>query len=169
MEAFDSAAHPGYRLVNQPFDARIRPVYANSGTLGEFGEELRRERERRGLPLDAVCAITKVSQKHLEALEAGHLEDLPGGVFRKGIVRSYLDAVGLDEAAWMARFEANVQASGATSGPDRLEWAEFAENVKRNRAAPGPPTGLRWLGVVLMFVALLLCAWLAWRYVLHDR
>ncbi len=148
-------------------------MYADSGVMVEFGQDLRRAREHRGVPLDAVCAITKVSARHLEALEAGHLEELPGGVFRKGIVRSYLDAVGLEEGPWMERFDSSLRAAGERTGgtadEGHAEWAEFAENVKRNRAAPGPPTGMRWLGVVLMFLVLLLCGYLAWRYVLRDR
>lgn len=144
-------------------------MYADGESMVEFGQELRREREIRGVPLHAVCAITKVSTRHVEALEAGHFQELPGGIFRKGIVRSYLAAVGLEEAAWLERFDASLQASGVPVATDQAEWAEFAENVKRNRAAPGPPTGMRWLGVLLMFLILLLCGWLAWRYVLRDR
>ena len=144
-------------------------MYANGGVMVEFGRELRRARENRGVPVDAVCAITKVSARHVEALEAGHLEELPGGVFRKGIVRSYLDAVGLEEMPWMERFESCLRASGVGSESEQLEWGEFAENIKRNRAAPEPPTGMRWLGIVLMFLVLLICGWLAWRYVLRER
>ncbi len=144
-------------------------MYADGGMMVEFGQQLRRERERRGVPVDAVCAITKVSARHVEALEAGHLEELPGGVFRKGILRSYLAAVGLEEPPWMERFETCLRASGAGQEQEQAEWVEFAENVKRNRAAPGPPTGMRWLGVGLMFLLLLICGWLAWKFVIRDR
>ncbi len=144
-------------------------MYAENGLLVEFGQQLRWERERRGVPIETVCAITKVSARHMEALEAGHLEELPGGVFRKGIVRSYLAAVALEEAAWMERFETCLRASGTAAEQESGEWAEFAENVKRNRAAPGAPTGMRWLGVLLLFVLLLVCGWLAWHYVIRER
>ena len=36
-----------------------------------FGEELRREREERGVALEAICTATKVPIRHIRALEAG--------------------------------------------------------------------------------------------------
>ena len=58
-----------------------------------FSDELRRERERQGVSLATISQATKVSERHLRELEAGDLASLPGGVFRKGIVRSYLENV----------------------------------------------------------------------------
>ena len=40
------------------------------------------------------------------------LAELPGGVFRRGFVRSYLGALGLEEGAWMRRFEESCRESG---------------------------------------------------------
>ena len=136
--------------------------------MGQFGQELRREREGRGVSVDAICAATKVSLRHLRALEEGRLQELPGGVFRKGIVRSYLSAVGLDEGVWMPRFELTLRESGALATEDP-DWTEFAQNVQRNRTRAGQPTGMRWFGVALMLLALLIVTWLAWKFVLHDR
>ena len=62
----------------------------------EFGERLRAERERIGITLETMSAQTKVNLRHLEALERGDYRVLPGGVFRRGFVRAYLKAVGLD-------------------------------------------------------------------------
>ena len=144
-------------------------MYADGDVMVEFGQQLRRARENQGVPVEAVCAITKVAMRHVEALESGHLEELPGGVFRKGIVRSYVAALGLDEAEWVERFEACLRSRCAIAAPDQEEWAAFAENVKRNRAEPRSPTGMRWLGVALLFLLLLICGWLAWRYAIRDR
>lgn len=133
--------------------------------MGRFGQELRREREGRGVTVDDICAVTKVSSRHVEALEADRYQDLPGGVFRKGIVRSYVSAVGLEEAAWIERFEASLRESGAAS-PEEQDWAEFAENVRRGRIAEKPAMDVRWLGIALMLAGLLLCSWLVWKFVL---
>jgi len=79
---------------------------------------------------------------HLLALEAGEYDALPGGVFRKGIVRSYVAALGLDEVSWIERFEASLRDSGGAS-PEAKDWTEFAENVRRKqgggRVSDGPP------------------------------
>ncbi len=136
--------------------------------MSQFGQELRREREDRGISVDAVCAATKVSLRHVLALEEGRFEELPGGVFRKAILRSYLAAIGLDETPWLERYGSMLRETGATPLEEQ-DWVEFAENVQRNRVRSGPPTGLRWFGVVLMLLGLLLCGWLSWRYVLRDR
>jgi cytoskeleton protein RodZ len=135
--------------------------------MGQFGQELRREREDRGVTVDQICAVTKVSSRHVEALEAGRYGELPGGVFRKGIVRSYVAAVGLEEEAWIKRFEASLQEFSGESPEE--DWTEFAENVRKNRPGGGPAMGMRWLGVVLMLVALLVACWLTWKFVLHSK
>ena len=109
--------------------------------MERFCDELRWERERRQVSIEKICEETKVSSRHLLALEAGEYSALPGGVFRKGIVRSYLAALGLDEVSWIERFEASLQESGAMSTVGN-DWTEFAENVRRNRVGVESKTGL---------------------------
>jgi transcriptional regulator with XRE-family HTH domain len=65
--------------------------------VGTFGENLRKQREQRGLSLDAISTITKISPRMLRAIEEEHFDQLPGGVFNKGFVRAYARIVGLDE------------------------------------------------------------------------
>jgi cytoskeleton protein RodZ len=139
-----------------------------SGAMERFCDELRWERERRKVSIETICEETKVSSRHLLALEAGEYGQLPGGVFRKGIVRSYLGALGLDEERWIERFEASLRESGA-AGADGNDWIEFAENVRRNRAASEPPTATRWMGVGIMLVSLAALAWGVWKFALHGR
>ncbi len=64
--------------------------------MGAFGEKLRKQREQRGLALDAISNTTKISIRMLRALEEEHFDQLPGGVFNKGFVRAYARQVGLD-------------------------------------------------------------------------
>jgi cytoskeletal protein RodZ len=65
--------------------------------LGAFGEKLRKQREQRGMTLDAISNTTKISTRMLRALEDEHFDQLPGGVFNKGFVRAYARQVGLNE------------------------------------------------------------------------
>ncbi len=65
--------------------------------MGSFGEKLRKQREQRGIALDAISNTTKISTRMLRALEDEHFDQLPGGVFNKGFVRAYARQVGLDE------------------------------------------------------------------------
>jgi cytoskeletal protein RodZ len=144
------------------------PVHLGQGRMERFGDKLRMEREQRKVTLDTICLMTKVSVRHLEMLEAGRLTELPGGVFRKGIVRSYLSAVGLEETPWLERFESTLREMGATSSSDN-DWVEFAENVRRNRGASQSNNSSRWIGVAVMIAMLVVLGLSVWKFVLHGR
>ena len=136
--------------------------------MERFGDELRQERERRQISVERICEETKVSARHVLALEAGEYGELPGGVFRKGILRSYLAAMGLDELTWMQRFEKSLEESGM-AGPNGSEWVEFAENVRRSRPAVESRNSVRWMGVAMMLLSLAALGWSVWRFALHSR
>jgi hypothetical protein len=72
--------------------------------LGDFGEKFRKQREQRGLELDAISNTTKISTRMLRALEDEHFDQLPGGVFNKGFVRAYARQIGLDEEEAVADY-----------------------------------------------------------------
>lgn len=136
--------------------------------MERFCDELRLERERRQITIDTICAVTKVSPRHLMALEAGDYDELPGGVFRKGIVRSYLNVLGLEESPWLERFEASLRESGAAE-LNNDDWVEFAENVRKNRGGKEQTTRARWIGVVMMVAMLFVLGWGVWKFVLHGK
>ncbi len=136
--------------------------------MERFCDELRWERERRQISIERICEETKVSSRHLQALEAGEYGSLPGGVFRKGIVRSYLAALGLDEVSWIERFEASLRETGVEHA-ETTDWTEFAENVRRNRVGIESKTGMRWVGVGMMVVSLVALGWSVWKFALHGH
>lgn len=100
--------------------------------MSSFGEDLRTERISRGIALEHISAVTKISRQHLLALEQGKFRLLPGGILSKGIIRGYADAVGLDQSDWTERFLKAYRASGDMLDDDR-NWMEFASNVGRAR------------------------------------
>lgn len=128
-----------------------------------FGTELREERERRGVHLSVIAERTKVAERYLRALEEDAHDQLPGGIFNKGIVRGYCQQLELDEEEWLGRFAASFESPGTE--PD---WNTFAENVKRNRELGGA-SPRRWWGVLLMLLALIALGWVAWHYVVKPR
>jgi cytoskeletal protein RodZ len=69
-----------------------------------FGEHLKREREMRGVSLEEIAAATRISTRFLEALENERWEELPGGVFNRGFIRSIAHFLGLDEDALVAEY-----------------------------------------------------------------
>jgi cytoskeletal protein RodZ len=61
-----------------------------------FGPRLRRERERRGISLDAIVTLTNVSLELWEGFESGDFSRWPARLYARAFVRDYARAVGLD-------------------------------------------------------------------------
>jgi transcriptional regulator with XRE-family HTH domain len=76
-----------------------------------FGEFLRDAREKRGLTIQQIASETRIPWRHLEALEHGNLDAVPGGVYRRAEIRAYADAVGLDRTLALTQFEHAVESS----------------------------------------------------------
>jgi cytoskeleton protein RodZ len=87
------------------------------------GEELRAARERLGFGLEHISSALRIRRQHLEAIEEGRFEDLPGRVYAVGFLRGYADFVGLDGDVIVDRYQSKA------AGP--------ATNVELN--FPEPP------------------------------
>lgn len=61
-----------------------------------FGPRLRAERERRGISLETIAAVTKVGPELWDGLERNDFSRWPSGIFARAFVRDYARAVGLD-------------------------------------------------------------------------
>ncbi len=62
------------------------------------GELLREERRRRSLDRSDVAAKTRLREYIIEAIEKEAWDELPQPVFVRGFIRSYAQALGIDEA-----------------------------------------------------------------------
>ncbi len=150
----------------------MAPLTANTTSMDpmhHFGEALRSERQRRSVSLEDIAQTTKVTVRSLKALESDAFDQLPGGILSKGIVRSYVRCLGLDESEWVARF---LDASGQKTEPDPMQtqkdWTAFALNVSTTRAREITDAKLRWAGVVALLLLLAGFGWMVWGYV-HQR
>lgn len=134
--------------------------------MSEFGKDLRRERESRGIDLDSIKDATKINGRYLAALETGHFDYLPGGIFNKGIVRSYARVVGLDENVWVSRYLLASQESGQVKS-DEENWIPFAENVSKARSheIPQPRMRFKWAGIGVLLMVLTALGWFVWHLV----
>lgn len=133
--------------------------------MGSFGEDLRMERLSRGIALEEITAVTKISQRHLIALEQERFRLLPGGILSKGIVRGYASALGLDENDWTERFLRASSSSGQMLDEER-SWTEFASNVGKARILHHDQLELRlrWLGALLLLMVVSAAGYVTWRY-----
>ncbi len=128
------------------------------------GRELRQERERRQLALEDMARVTRISVRHLQSLEADLFDELPGGVIRKGIIRSYCQHLGLDAEHWLGRV---TEAGGLDDSEPDL--AQFAENVHRARLESMAPIRRRWWGVLALVLLLIALAYAGWHFVVQPR
>jgi cytoskeleton protein RodZ len=138
--------------------------------MGNFGDTLRQEREFRGITLDAITRVTKISNRHLVALEQEHFDVLPGGVFNKSMVREYARVVGLDQEEWVKRYLSAHQLTAAVS--EEEGWIRFAENASKARSearrGDRPDQRLRWTGIGLLLLLVAGLSWFVWSYV-HKK
>ena len=73
------------------------------------GADLRAARERLGWPIGAVSAALRIRLPHLEALEEGRIDLLPGNAYAVGFLRTYARALGLDPDEIARRFKAEAR------------------------------------------------------------
>ena len=110
----------------------------NGPDMGVFGDRLRREREMRGITLDEITESTKISRRHLEALEREHFEQLPGGVFNKGFVRAYARFLGIDEDQAVADYSSASNEQPQPEDKFPLEIHEQPNRELNPRRSPLP-------------------------------
>jgi cytoskeleton protein RodZ len=77
-----------------------------------IGAELARAREERGLAISDVAQQLKFAPRQLEALEQDKFEQLPGGTFVRGMVRSYARLLKIEPEPLLDRI------SGRFAAPD---------------------------------------------------
>lgn len=112
---------------------------------GTFGERLKRERELREVSLDEVSKGTKIARRFLEALENERWDQLPGGVFGRGFVRSAARFLGLSEENLLSEYDlARGESAGAPAKPE--------ERI------PSPP---KWIPAAVALAVVVLLAVLA--------
>jgi transcriptional regulator with XRE-family HTH domain len=89
------ALSPHLTLVDPA--ASPRPSGGKEGRRPEgLGAKLRRERERRQITLAEVSERTKIGIGLLQDLERSDVSRWPVGIYRRGFIRGYAEAVGLD-------------------------------------------------------------------------
>jgi cytoskeletal protein RodZ len=81
----------------------------NFREMPTIGQELKRERELRGVSLSDISKITKIKLNLLQAMEDDRLNILPGEFFIKGMIRAYAKCIGLDEDQALNLYHHSIQ------------------------------------------------------------
>ena len=124
-------------------------------TAQDFGEELRRERELRDVSREQLAAATKVSTRHIAALETGRFEQLPAAVFSKGFVKVIALHLGLDAERAVAAFR-HVHAGWEADCAKRqtaVSTNTAGLRLSTPRRAVSSSTTLRGIAIALVLAA----------------
>jgi len=93
---------------------------ASGGETAYNGAGLRRARLRRGLDIDQLATITKISPSYLRCIEEERFDELPAAVYVRGFVAASARALGLDAEEVVSHYIAHLE--GARSEPRRSRF-----------------------------------------------
>ena len=124
------------------FDARRR--------RDGIGELLRRTRLSYGDDIEATAAALRIRPSHIEAIEQGRYDQLPGAVYAQGFVRTYAVHLGLDGDEAVRRFK------NEAAGLDQPQDLAFPMPLTKH----GVPGGR----VLLAAFVLAVCGYGLWYY-----
>jgi cytoskeleton protein RodZ len=105
-----------------------------------FGEELRRERVVREIPLEEIAAATKISLRLLTALEKSDLSKLPAPTFTRGFIRAYARHIGIDPDEKVNAYLADL-AGGSPEAPAAKSARPRARFWRGRRSTAGMIVG----------------------------
>jgi len=128
--------------------ATIKPATASA--------RLRAAREMQGLTTADIAARTRITLRHVEALDRGDLAALPGRPYVLGFVRNYARALGLDEADLAALVRSELDSAAPRPAPRMVHQFDVDDPAKT------PSRLLTWLALGL-FVAVLVAGGVFWR------
>jgi cytoskeletal protein RodZ len=120
--------------------------------MGSLGSYLKRERELRQMSIAELAQITRIPARVLQHLENDAHNELPADVFVRGFLRSYANALGLDDESVLARYRGRESQDAPPSLP----------------AVYAPEPGRRFGIAIALFILLILFT-LALSIVLRPR
>lgn len=120
------------------------------------GERLRAARDAAGLDIKQLAHGTRVTVRHLEALESGDYAALPGRPYALGFAKSYARAVGLDDKAITDAVRAELDQRAPAPPPRVINQFEVGDPAKT------PSRLTVWLAAG-MVLAIALAGLVFWR------
>ncbi len=135
--------------------------------MENLGQILRREREKRGLTIEALAEQTRINPLYFRAIEAGDRGSLPGGFFYRSFLRQYARLLELPESVYQAEIERSLEQE--SQAPPALPERQFEvppmPTVSTDRAAETR----RWLVRVAGLLAVVALATLVYSVYLRWR
>ncbi len=115
--------------------------------MASLGQDLRRERELRGITLQEIAESTKIGLRFFTALEEDKLDLLPGKFFTKSIIRAYANYIGLDENDVLNKYYEMLQFQ---------EQEQEKEFIEKSVSSALPKKIKKWIYIIALSVILLM-------------
>lgn len=87
-------------------ELETREEEASTDSFREIGAELAQARLERGMQIQELSQLLRISRHHLKNIEAGEFDLLPGSTYVSGYLRTYARELGLDPVALPQRYRA---------------------------------------------------------------
>jgi len=99
--------HPSNNFPPPPEQPKKDECQKEEEPLPDLSDQLylKKLREKKGISLQEISNVTKISVGSLTALENGEYEKFPGRVYIVGFLRSYSEYIGIDVQQAKAHFE----------------------------------------------------------------
>lgn len=94
--------------------------------MKDLGQVLKNERIAKGMTIEEVADMTKISVRYLHSIENNDLSALPGKFYIKGFIRNYAKAIGFDVEPYLSD----------TDDSEKEEEANVTPNIKSTTSAP---------------------------------
>ncbi len=121
--------------------------------MASLGQELKRERELRGISLEEISESTKINLRFLQALEEDKLEAMPSKFFIKALLRTYAKFLGLEEHSVLNKYhEASILQEQIVQTEEQTLRSEEKTSKK----------GKKWVTTLIMGACLLILV--GWFY-----
>ena len=121
-----------------------------------LGEKLRQAREERGFTISEVAEQTRISSLYLQSIENDDYNNLPGGIFNKGFVKSFAKFVGINEQEALEDYGRLIsQNEGGGDGDDLKVFRPEVLTDDRSAASMAPTIIIAAIILALMTIGVL--------------
>lgn len=124
--------------------------------MASVGQILQQRRKELRLSIEDVQARTKISSKHITALENDDFDKIPGEAYVRGFLSLYADELGIDNKALVAQYKREVEGIEE----EEVTLAEKTEPLERDLVKR--PRSKWWILAVVAAVALIVLGYLGW-------
>ena len=131
-------------------DGRAQDGGSGAGTLGQ---RLRRAREQRHVSLREISDHTRISMRHLEAIEADDYKALPGGIFNRSFIKAYARQVGFNEQEALELYARTAREHGES--PDEVPTSPTRSRVYMDGESQRSPFVTALLSLLILGVLIL--------------